>query len=91
MTDPEALKALAAQPRPISLSLGLWAPTLTEQGFAPYLPDISAFEADDIAISRLHARGLLTYAQHVLAREKLAKRIKNSLRAISDPGTTDER
>lgn len=65
--------------RPERLQLGLWAPSLTEQGFAPYLRDIAAFEADDTAISRLHARGLLTFSQHVTAREKLAKRIKASL------------
>lgn len=70
-----------ASVRPASLRLGLWAPTLTEQGFGPFLgADLEAFEADDTAISRLHARGLITYSQHVRARERLAKKIATVLR-----------
>jgi hypothetical protein len=69
--------SLPAPTAPSELSLGLFAPTLTEQGFRPFFGEdqTDAFEADDKAISRLHARGLITYEQHKKAREKLFKRI----------------
>lgn len=69
-------------PLPTSIQLGVFAPSLAEQGFAPFLlPDeLERFQAHDIAISRLHVAGLITYASHIRAREKLAKQIKKALR-----------
>lgn len=77
---------------PSTLSLGLWAPSLREQGFDALLPaeDVDAFMADDTAISRLHARGVISYSAHIKAREKLASKIKAALRSAarlaSNPG-----
>lgn len=67
---------------PGSIQLGLWGPTLAEQGFGPFLDahDMDHFQQDDAAISRLHVRGLITYSQHIAAREKLAKKIKAALK-----------
>lgn len=67
--------------RPKSIQLGGFSPSLTEQGFREILAstDVEHFEKDDIAISRLFTRGMLTYTQHVQAREKLAKKIRTAV------------
>lgn len=72
---------------PDTLELGIWAPTLAEQGLAPFLGahDLEHFQADDVAISRLHVRGLISYSAHIKAREKLGKLIKKAIRAPAKP------
>lgn len=72
---------------PSSVGLGGFGPSLTEQGFAPFLieDELMRFEACDQSISRLWAHGLLTQAQCLAARKKLAMKIKKALRRpVSD-------
>lgn len=78
---------------PRSIQLGLWAPTLREQGFDLLLPPerVDHFMQDDAAISRLHIRGLIPYSVHIKAREKLCKAIKAEIAESSQhPSDTQE-
>ncbi|MEQ1950951.1 hypothetical protein [Mesorhizobium sp. CN2-181] len=60
---------------------GWGAPPLKEQH--PILPDETAdhFDKDNMAISRLAVRGLLTASQRNAAHKKLTKAIETSIRS----------
>jgi len=60
-----------------SFSLGGFGPTLKEQGMEALLgeEEVKHFDLDDAAISRLHGRGLISYAVHIKARQKLAAKV----------------
>lgn len=72
---------------PATIKLGLWAPSLADQGFGPFLSpeDLERFQGDDLAISRLHIGGLITISAHEAARKKLAKKISQALKKFSGP------
>ncbi len=78
---------------PATFSLGGFGPTLIEQGLGAWLDadDLIHFQRDDEAISRLFQRGLIPYAAHVKAREKLGAKIRAAAHAYKPATLSGER